>query len=82
MTRCEKLLQKAQNQPRGLRFEELLRLAECYGFRFTRQRGSHRQYRHDELGVSIPLQPDKNGKAKEYQVGQVLGYIHTLLEDE
>lgn len=82
MTRREKLLEKARNNPRGLRFSELTRLAESYGFYLDRQGGSHAVYKHKGLGVSIPLQPDKNGKAKGYQVKQLLDAIATISEEE
>ncbi|MDQ4079023.1 MAG: type II toxin-antitoxin system HicA family toxin [Chloroflexota bacterium] len=61
MSRCEKLLAKARNNPQGLRFRELERLAECYGFTFSRSKGSHRTYKHRERGVSIPLHPIRTG---------------------
>ena len=74
MSRCGKLLTLARRNPSGLRFEELVRLAECYGFRFSRQRGSHRIYQHADLRTSISLQAQR-GMAKEYQVKQVLELI-------
>ncbi len=75
MDRCQKLLEKAQRNPRGLRFQELERLAECHNFYLDRQQGSHRIYRHDGVRVAVALQPDKNGQAKAYQVKQMLQYI-------
>ncbi len=79
--KCDKLFTKAQNNAAGLRFTKLIQLVECYGFVFSRQRGSHRTYKHHGLGVSIPLQPDKNGKAKPYQVKQVLDHIRALTSE-
>lgn len=81
MSRCEKLLAKARNNPAGLRFSELTRLVECYGFVFSRSRGSHQTYKHEALALSIPLQPDKNGQAKAYQVKQILAHIDELTKE-
>lgn len=44
--RPAKLFQLARNNPQGLRFSELRRLAEAFGFEFQRQKGSHRVYAH------------------------------------
>lgn len=77
MSRCGKLLARARRNPSGLRFEELVRLAECYEFRFSRQRGSHLIYRHSGLRTTISLQAQR-GMAKDYQVKQVLELIEEI----
>jgi predicted RNA binding protein YcfA (HicA-like mRNA interferase family) len=74
MHRCEKLLRRAQESPSGLRFEEACQLAECYGYVFARQRGSHRLYKRDGSPRVMNLQADR-GMAKEYQVRQLLAVI-------
>ena len=44
-----------------LRPRELARLLERLGFVETRQRGSHRQYRHaDGRGTTIPFHPGRD----------------------
>ncbi|MEJ7577831.1 MAG: hypothetical protein WKF74_12610 [Pyrinomonadaceae bacterium] len=82
MSRCEKLLNKAKNAPHNLRFEELCKLAECHGWEFVRQDGtSHAQYMHPALGNSVGSLmnfQEKNGKAKRYQVKQLLDAIEAL----
>jgi len=75
MTRCDDLLAKARRNPAGLKFTELEHLAECHGFRFDRQNGSHRLYKNSELRKTINFQEAKNGEAKPYQVRQLLGLI-------
>jgi len=71
MTNCDKLLRQAQTAPNSLRFDEVCQLAECNGFTLARQRGSHRMYkRPGEFGL-MNFQDD-NGKAKGYQVKQLL----------
>jgi predicted RNA binding protein YcfA (HicA-like mRNA interferase family) len=78
MANCQKLLQKAQNGPAGLRFVEACDLAECYGFQLERVKGSHHIFSHPELRRNVNLQPDENGKAKKYQVKQILDAIEEL----
>jgi hypothetical protein len=46
MAKRKRLLEKPQRSPQNFGFEELCGLAECYGFVFRRQSGSHRLYKH------------------------------------
>jgi hypothetical protein len=85
MDKCDKLLQKARRSPSNLGFEEVCRLAECFGFVFKRQDGtSHRIYGHPKLSPSMGgfmnFQNDK-GKAKAYQVRQLLRAIENLQDE-
>jgi hypothetical protein len=73
MGRCEKLLEAARTNPQNLRFEELCQLAECHGFVPRGGKGSHRVYKGP--GGTLPLQTGSNGKAKVYQVKQLLSII-------
>ena len=76
MTRKDRLLAGARNNPRGVRFADLLSLVEALGFKFLRQDGSHRQYRHPTAATAyLNLQPDKNGMAKPKQVRQLLAMV-------
>jgi hypothetical protein len=78
MSKCDKLLKQAQNSPNSFRFEDLLALAECHGFVFERQvGGSHRIYKHNKRKGLMNFQ-DNNGKAKGYQVKQLLVAIAEL----
>lgn len=72
--RPARLLQLARGNPGGLRFSELCRLAEAFGFRFQRQKGSHRIYAHDGLRQIMNFQNDR-GAAKAYQVRQLLDCV-------
>ena len=79
MARCDKLLQKARNNPAGLRFTELEKLAQCYGFYLDRQNASsHRIYKAEGRAERLNLQPRKDGKAKDYQVLQLLRLIQKI----
>lgn len=82
MAKCDKLLQKARNNPAGLRFTELVKLVECYGYSLDRQRGtSHGIYKAPGRIVFFVLQPTKGGKAKDYQVLQVLREIDAIRQE-
>ena len=77
MAKSEQLLAKAVRNPGGLRFAELCQLAEYVGFEFSRQRGSHRVYRHPGLRKTLSFQ-NSRGQAKPYQVRQLLSIIAEL----
>ena len=85
MAKCEKLLEKARRSPNNLGFSDICKLAECYGFIFRRQEGtSHRTYAHPTLPVNmgrVQNFQEVNGKAKPYQVRQLLRAIENL-DDE
>jgi hypothetical protein len=71
MTKTEKLLAKARNNPGGLSFDEFKTLLSRCGWLFDHQSGSH------EIWFSpgrkrLPIQPASNGKAKAYQIRQFL----------
>lgn len=78
MGKCADLLAKARNNPKGLRFDDVCALAECAGFFFDRQKGSHMIYKRSGYIEHINFQRTKDGKAKAYQVRQVLRHIDAL----
>ena len=59
---------------RNLRFRELTRLVESLGFRLVRVNGSHHIFTHPSIRELVNLQ-DVDGKAKPYQVRQVLKLV-------
>ncbi len=77
MDQREKLLNKALRDPKSLRFEELCQLAEYYGFKLSRTRGSHRMYKREGCARLLNFQ-GVGGKAKSYQVRQLLDAIEEL----
>ena len=72
--RCLELLDHARTNPGGLRFSELIRLAECFGFSRRRQKGSHVVLSLEEALRPLVVQNVK-GRAKAYQVRQLLDAI-------
>lgn len=72
--RPAKLLLLARKIPSGLRFSDLCKLAEAFGFVFQRQKGSHKIYAHEGARQIMNFQND-HGKAKAYQVRQLLDCV-------
>lgn len=70
MSKREKLLSKAQNNPKGLKFDEFKTLLASCGWIQDHQTGSHQiWYSPDKYRLSIQ---NRNGQVKEYQVKQFL----------
>ena len=78
MVKCEEYLAVARNNPRGLSFAQLCTLAECYGFEYSRTKGSHQIFKRPGF-MSIMNFQDVGGKAKAYQVKQLLSAIDELV---
>lgn len=85
MSKCDKLLEKAENSPNNFSFSEICQLAECYGFVFQRQSSSHVIYEHLNLRIEqnrlMNFQNFK-GKAKPYQVKQLVRAISFLQNEQ
>ena len=73
------ILKAARLNPRDVRFSDLVRLLRALGFEHRRTSGSHHIYKAPGLPL-INLQ-EVGGKAKPYQVRQVLSLVdHYKLE--
>jgi predicted RNA binding protein YcfA (HicA-like mRNA interferase family) len=80
-----KTLQKILSGSRNIRFEDFVALVIAFGFVSKRTRGSHRIYKHPGVSDLLSLQPSKDGKAKSYQMKQLLQLVeeyNLTLEDE
>lgn len=66
-----KLLLKTMNAPQNVRFTDLRRLAEAFGYCLDRVNGSHHIFTHSRASRPLNLQSVK-GMAKAYQVKQFL----------
>ena len=79
MSKPDKLLHRALNNPAGLRFEEALYLANHYGFvtRKSKSGTSHIVLKHPGHPTLLNFQRD-NGRAKPYQVRQLLEALRDL----
>lgn len=74
MTRRQKLVEKIKNNPAGVRFQEICRLAEQLGFSKRGGKGSHIVYEKDGVEEILTFQ-DRKGMATPYQVKRLLAVI-------
>src|SRR5258708_7256899 len=85
MVKRRKLLQKALNRSKNIRFGEFVALIEGFGFTLDRIAGSHHIFKHPSVPMPLSVQTVK-GKAKPYQVRLLLEWIEQyglhLAEDE
>lgn len=80
MAKREKLLSLALSGPASMRFDDLCALAECYGFVLRRGGGtSHRVYKRAGYMRLLVFQ-NAGGKAKPYQVKDLLDALRELNE--
>ena len=69
-----KLLQRALDNPRGLRFTEAIKLAAAFGFQLDRISGSHHIMKCAGIPELVSLQ-NVGGLAKPYQVRQLIKLV-------
>ena len=70
----KKLLKQIYNNNKNVQFNELIVIAEAFGFIPARSDGSHFIYKNEKINEWINLQ-NKNGEAKPYQIKQLLSLI-------
>lgn len=82
MPTYEKLLAAMKNNPKDVRFSDALKVAErCFGP--PRIHGAHYVFRAPWEGdPRVNLQEDNSGKAKAYQVRQLLAAIERLEDND
>ena len=72
--KARKILAKALASPANMRFADMQRLVEAFGFRLLRISSSHHIYGRAGLSEQINLQ-EVGGKAKPYQIRQFFRLI-------
>ncbi|MCI1856682.1 MAG: type II toxin-antitoxin system HicA family toxin [Sporolactobacillus sp.] len=56
MAGVDKIIQKMQNRPNGIRFGELVKVLKHYGYEEVRVNGSHHHFRNKQGDlITIPL---------------------------
>ena len=82
MAKIDAILVKMKSNPKGVRFQDLCKVCDAY-FGEARQSGSsHRIYKTPWQGNPRVNIQNKKGKAKAYQVRQVLRAIERLKEEK
>ena len=79
-----KLLKKMLSGSKNVHFDEMITLAEAFGFRLSRVSSSHHIFAHPQVRELVNLQ-NVNGQAKPYQIRQFLQLVeryNLTLEDE
>jgi predicted RNA binding protein YcfA (HicA-like mRNA interferase family) len=64
---ARKTLQKVLSGSKNVRFEEMVRLVEAFGFHQARTSGSHHIFTHPGVPELVNLQ-NVHGQAKPYQI--------------
>jgi hypothetical protein len=78
MARVEDTVAQIRSSPKGIRFDDLCRVCERYFGEPRQTSGSHRVYKTPWQGDPRVNIQDDRGKAKAYQVRQVLKAIERL----
>ena len=73
--KAAKIWQALLEGRRNVRFDDLIRLAEAFGFELKRVTGSHHILAHRDMAELLNLQPGPDGKAKPYQVKQLVALV-------
>lgn len=84
MVKKRKILQRAYDGSKNIRFGDFVTLLIAFGFTLERTSGSHQVFSHEKIPRPFPIQ-DVNGKAKPYQVKQLLKFVEEYglkLEEE
>jgi predicted RNA binding protein YcfA (HicA-like mRNA interferase family) len=69
-----KLLQRILSGSKNIRFDDMIRLVEAFGFYLSRVRGSHHIFSHPDIPELVNLQ-NVSGQAKPYQIRQFLKLV-------
>ncbi len=79
----EDLVQSMRDNPKDIRYTDAVRVATHYFGEPRRSGGSHAIFKTPWPGdPRVNLQPGKSGKAKAYQIKQLLGAIDQLQNEE
>jgi predicted RNA binding protein YcfA (HicA-like mRNA interferase family) len=70
----EKLLKKILGSSKNVAFQDVIKLAQSFGFKLDRVSGSHHIFIHEQIPELINLQNTK-GQAKPYQLKQLINLI-------
>lgn len=73
MSTVEKIIRKMKPQPNGIRMEEASKVLNAYGYKYVRQKGSHRHYLNKETGDLITIKQES--PLKKVYVTDILNRI-------
>lgn len=70
----KKTLSRILSGSRNVRFNDMVKLIEAFGFRLSRTSGSHQIFTHTNIPELVNLQ-NVSGEAKPYQIRQFLQIV-------
>ena len=73
MASVERLIEKMERQPHGVRYEEAKKVLEGYGYKVTSKNGSHRNFRNSN-GDLLTIKEDTPTIKKHY-VDKILSRV-------
>jgi hypothetical protein len=82
MASIEEIVARMTRSPKGIRYADLCKVCDHYFGEARQKRSSHRLYRTPWIGDPRVNSQDSKGKAKAYQVRQVLKAIERLEMDD
>ena len=71
---ARKTLQKILSGSKNVRFEDMTRLVEAFGFHLSRVSGSHHIFTHPDIRELVNLQ-EVHGQVKPYQIRQFVKLV-------
>ena len=74
MSKAEKLFDRIKNNPQNVRFDEICKMAEAFGFKYRGGKGSHKVYSRQGIIEILNFQ-NVHGMAKPYQIKQFLKIV-------
>jgi len=80
MSKIKKLVSAICENPIDVRYDDALKVANYIGFEKKGGSGSHTTYARAGEPVQLNFQEGKNGKAKPYQVKQLIQMIEKYSE--
>lgn len=81
MSKKRKLIAAIRNNPKDVRFDDALRAAELIGFVAVGGSGSHQTRARPGEPTQLNFQPTSGGKAKPYQVRQLMEMLDLYWDD-
>lgn len=82
MDKIKKLIKSMEENPNNIRFADICKVCDFHFGKARQQSGSHRVYKTPWQGDPRVNIQNSNGKAKVYQVKQVLKAIKRLEEEQ
>ena len=78
-----KLYEEIKRNPKKIRFKKICKIAEVFGFKKRKGKGSHHIFIHPDVNELLNFQ-NVSGNAKPYQVKQLIKIIekYGLLEED